>query len=230
MRTGSIFSGTQVPLGKIVLLLVGWILKYSKQTLTRETGFSDVTVAKLLSKFRQLLCVWLIETSTKIGGVGKTVEIDESAFGRRKYNRGRITKTRWVVGGVERGSKKCFLKIVERRDQNTLHRVIEEYVEPGTTVMTDCWKGYSNLENLGFRHRTVNHSLNFVDPINRTTHTQNIEAQWSKIKRDMRRRIGRMCATNFETYLIEYTWRSMHETNEECFVDIINAINYFYPL
>ena len=58
-------------------------------------------------------------TSAKLGGPGKTVEVDEAKFCRRKYNRGRFIEGQWVFGGVERGSGKCFLIPVERRDSAT---------------------------------------------------------------------------------------------------------------
>ena len=46
-----------------------------------------------------------------IGGPGVEIEIDidESKFGRRKYNRGRVVDGHWVLGGMERISGKCFL-------------------------------------------------------------------------------------------------------------------------
>jgi hypothetical protein len=40
-------------------------------------------------------------SSEKIGGPCKTVEIDESKIGRRKYNRGHPVEGQWVFGGVE---------------------------------------------------------------------------------------------------------------------------------
>jgi hypothetical protein len=42
--------------------------------------------------------------SEQLGGVGKVVEIDESAFGKRKYNRGKRKNTYWIFGGIERDS------------------------------------------------------------------------------------------------------------------------------
>jgi hypothetical protein len=46
----------------------------------------------------------------KIGGNGVIVEIDESKFGKRKYNRGHRVDGVWVVGGVELTPQgKCFL-------------------------------------------------------------------------------------------------------------------------
>ncbi|KAG8233071.1 hypothetical protein J437_LFUL013071 [Ladona fulva] len=91
------------------------------------------------------------------------------------------------------------------------------------------WRGYSGLTELGYSHDTVNHSLHFGKPGDRGTHTQNIENVWSTIKRDMRRRIGRLAVGTFETYIVEYVWRSKHRTPEELFHDLVRAMNCFYP-
>ena len=48
-----------------------------------------------------------------IGGPGVEVEIDESKFGKRKYNRGRQVEGHWVFGGVERVTGECFMVEVE---------------------------------------------------------------------------------------------------------------------
>lgn len=76
-----------------------------------------------------------------IGGIGQIVEVDESAFGKRKYNRGRVTTTKWVVGGICRNTKHIFLRVVERRDAQTLRQVIRDHVHVGTTLITDMWRG-----------------------------------------------------------------------------------------
>ena len=45
----------------------------------------------------------------KIGGPGLTVEIDESKFGKRKYNRGRNVNGKWVLGGICNETNDVFL-------------------------------------------------------------------------------------------------------------------------
>ena len=51
--------------------------------------------------------------------VGNIVEMDESKFGRRKYNRGRYEDGHWVFEGVERGSGNAFM--VEVTDGRAQH-------------------------------------------------------------------------------------------------------------
>ncbi|CAG8790136.1 15453_t:CDS:2, partial [Racocetra fulgida] len=66
----------------------------------------------------------------------------------------------WVLGIVERTKlRKCFFKMVKDRNAYTLKRLIKTHVKPGSTIYTDSWKGYSDLENIGmgFKHRRVNH-------------------------------------------------------------------------
>ncbi len=82
----------------------------------------------------------MTKRSEKLGGEDKIVEIDESKFGKRKYHRGHRIEGQWVFGGLERGSGKCFLVAVEKRDTNTLLAIIKEWILPGTTILSDCWK------------------------------------------------------------------------------------------
>ena len=64
--------------------------------------------------------------------------------------------------------KKVFLVAVDRRDADTLLPVLQEYIIPGSTVVSDLWRAYGTVNNIGYRHLTVNHRLNFVDLL----HTQ----------------------------------------------------------
>jgi ISXO2-like transposase domain len=102
-----------------------------------ELKLASECVCNWRSFFREVCMDMLLNEAGMIGGVGKIVEIDESKFGKRKYNRGRRVEGRWVLGGVERGSKKCFLRVVEQRDKDTLVGIIKASVLPGTTIITD---------------------------------------------------------------------------------------------
>ena len=102
----------------------------------------------------------------RIGGDGHIFEVDESKFGKRKFNSGRRVVGKWVLGGVSRTTGECFL--VEcpdnRRNHHTLLTLIKRYVNPGTTILSDRWRGYTHLNLHGYIHLTVNHQRGFIDP------------------------------------------------------------------
>ena len=103
-----------------------------------------------------------------------------------KYHRGRYIEGQWIFGGICRETKACFLVPVERRDKDTLLPIIRAHILPGTRVMSDMWKVYDCLQDEGYVHLTVNHSLNFVDP-DTGAHTQGIENRWWCVKRGLPR-------------------------------------------
>ncbi|XP_046647673.1 uncharacterized protein LOC124337679 [Daphnia pulicaria] len=121
--------------------------------------------------------------SEPIGGPGSVVEIDESMFGKRKYNRGKMRKGVWVFGGVERGSNRCFLVPVKNRKASTLIPIIKHFILPGTLILSDCWMAYSKLNLEGYEHQTVNHSRFYKDPVT-GVHTNTVEGMWAHAKRD----------------------------------------------
>ena len=75
---------------------------------------------------------------------------------------------------------------VEDRTGATLIPIIKQYIPPGTKVMSDCWKSYDRLEEEGYIHSTVNHSLEFVNS-ETGDHTQNIESTWRAVNRSLPR-------------------------------------------
>ena len=138
------------------------------------------------------------------------MEIDESIFGTRKYNRGRSVKGTWVLGGVERNSSNSFFVRCDgnRRDHHTLIRLIREHVRPGSIIITDGWRGYNRLADHGYTHMTVNHSQNFVNPIT-GAHTNTMEGSWFHAKRHLRRGTGwlRRDPHALALALGEFIWR-----------------------
>jgi hypothetical protein len=52
----------------------------------------------------------------KIGGIGVIVEIDESKFGKTKYNKGHKVEGVWVLGLVERTGEKR-IKLITLKDR-----------------------------------------------------------------------------------------------------------------
>ena len=112
-----------------------------------------------------------------------------------------------------------------KRDSATLVPLIKEYVEAGSTIITDCWKAYDCLSREDFQHLTVNHSINFVDP-ETGAHTQNVECQWWQIKRSLPSTHTRSDDA-FGFYLAEYMWRKKHADDDK-FDQILRDILLLY--
>uniref|UniRef100_A0A158P4I5 ISXO2-like transposase domain-containing protein n=1 Tax=Tetranychus urticae TaxID=32264 RepID=A0A158P4I5_TETUR len=152
-----------------------------------------------------------------IGGTGRIVEIDETMVFKRKYNRGRLSSEQkrqvWVFGGIDRESKETFAKIVEKRDEATLLEVIKRNILPGTTIYSDGWRSYNNLNQHNYYlHDSVNHSENFLNPSNKSVHTQTIERNWRSLKNNIPKSSH---GPKKDDYLIEFLYKSRYHTKNE---------------
>ena len=75
----------------------------------------------------------------KIGGIRRTVEIDESKFGKGKDSRGHHLKGQWVFGGVERrNGRKILVAPCQDGAAETLIYSIKQGIHPGTTISYFC--------------------------------------------------------------------------------------------
>ena len=155
----------------------------------------------------------------KIGGLNEIIEIDESKFGKRKYNRGHKVDGVWILGMIEKKSKKIILVQVDDRKLKTLNDIIISYVDPNSEIRTDKWNGYSNLKDHFSSHETVNHSLYYKDPVT-NVHTNTIEGSWAGIKMHIPPR-GRT-KTLITMYLIRYM--IIKNENEAPFKAILNYL------
>ena len=125
----------------------------------------------------------------QIGGPGHIVEIDESLFSRRKYNRGRIVPEQWIFVGYDAATKESFLLPVSRRNVATLMPLIIHWVRPGTEIWSDMWGAYNGIAAQGFQHDVVNHQYNFVDPNTGVT-TNYVEEMWQRAKAKFKSMFG----------------------------------------
>ena len=120
---------------------------------------------------------------------------------------GRILSEIWVFGGICRETGDRFALQVPDRTAETLLPLIQEYIAPQSIIHSDCWPAYNEIKSLpeGYKHFTVNHSKNFVDP-KTGSHTQTIERMWRGLKRVKRRYEG-VSREDIDDHISEYLWR-----------------------
>lgn len=226
IRYGSFFQDSRIPLGKAIYLIYFWSIDMTLKMARRELNLNQVTMVDWYRFCRDIVYFHfenLEDDQTMIGGEGKIVEIDESLFAKRKFHRGREVQQIWMFGGIERSKTefKFFVEIVPNRTELTLVEVINRRIQKNTWIISDKWRSYMHLDQHGFLHDSVNHSENFVDPINNLIYTQTIESRWSAMKRQIKRK-GTNLTTHIEEYLFEYVYRKKIPVNtfEQLILDI----------
>ncbi|EIE92714.1 hypothetical protein RO3G_17426 [Rhizopus delemar RA 99-880] len=128
------------------------------------TGLNLPTVRSIVKDIYQVMEADLRIEDVQVGRVGSdgqpiVVEIDESKFGKRKYNKGKRVDGVWVVGGVERTpERKVFLLTVPNRNQNTLKLIIDtfakdEFLNNANNLLLGTWNGIKR--GVTSRHRTA---------------------------------------------------------------------------
>jgi hypothetical protein len=102
IREGSWFRSSHLTISQILKLTYYWVYKLPNHFVKFQLDIgSDHTLVDWYN-FAREVCTEIIQRNSEIfGGPGITVEIDESKFGKRKYNRGRRVDGAWVFGGIE---------------------------------------------------------------------------------------------------------------------------------
>jgi len=77
---------------------------------------------------------------------------------------------------------------------NRTQPLIEAHVEQGATIISHMFASYvdarnfqSHLQQLGFTHYFINHSIHYVDPLQNWLHTNTIENTWRYLKQSISR-------------------------------------------
>lgn len=225
-RKNTFFSECKLQCSEIMYLAYLWLTDCSVKTTMMHTGHSPNTVCDYFKYFRKLVSSFPMQEDRKIGGEGIVVEIDESKLGKRKNHRGHHVEGVWILGGVERTiERKTFMVPVADRSAATLLPIIANYVEIGSIIYTDLWRGYINLENeLRILHFTVNHSETFVDP-DTGVHTNTIEGTWNGLKISISPR--NRTRENIEIHIGEFQWRRENKNNLwDAFIELLINTHY----
>lgn len=140
LRSGTFFFKSKLTFEQIMIFARYWVNNCSLNLIKEEIEVNGSTAVDYNNFFREICIEFMLRKAEKIGGVGHTVEIDESKFGKRKYHRGHQVEGQWIFGGIDRETGKVFMVPVESRDAATLQAACDAWIEKGTTIISDCWK------------------------------------------------------------------------------------------
>jgi len=155
VTAGTIFDRTRTPL--TVWFTACWLFASAKDGVSAlslqkalEIG-SHQTAWAMLHRLRSVL---VRPGRDRLNG---TVEVDETYIGGDEpgLRGGRAKGKKSLVGvAVElkqpRGYGRCRMALLADASGASLHPFVTAHVEPGSTVITDAWQGYTGIDTLGY--------------------------------------------------------------------------------
>lgn len=149
--------------------------------LERQLGVTYKTAWRMAGLIREHMAN--VDGDDRIGGHFHIVECDETLVGGRAdgMGKGYIKNKTMVMGMLQRGGD-VSTHVIKTANRADLHRLILEYVRPGSTINTDEAYGYRGINEHGFRHVTVNHGLGEYARKDGAG-VNSIEGFWSQLKR-----------------------------------------------
>lgn len=168
------------------------------------------TINRYYNLFRQAIFAFQEEQKAQFAG---EVEVDESYFGATrprgstgKLKRGRGTLKQPVFGIYERGGR-VYTEVIPDTEKLTLQKVIRGRIALESVVISDGWKGYDGLVDMGFdRHLRIRKTIKGkTRHVRNGVHINGIESFWSFTKRRLARFNG--VKANFPLHLKECEWR-----------------------
>jgi len=157
LTSGTIFQDTHIPISTW-FRAIWWVTSQKNGTsalaLQKILGFGSYKTAwTLLHKLRLAM---VRPGRDKLSG---EIEIDEAFIGGKQSGgkRGRGTDNKVLVAvAVEKDGNKTGrirLGVIKDASSESLFKFIQNSVESGSTVITDGWKSYKGLTELGYNHK-----------------------------------------------------------------------------
>ena len=168
------------------------------------------TINRYYGLFRQAIFAYQVTQRDRSIGV---VEVDESYFGctrprgtTGKLKRGRGTLKQPVFGIFERGGR-VYTEIIPDAEKKTLQRVIRGQIALDAVVVSDGWRGYNGLVDVGYdKHLRIRKTIKGkTKHVRHGIHINGIESFWSFTKRRLAKFNG--VKKNFDLHLKECEWR-----------------------
>ena len=205
VKTGTVMHRSRLgyQVWAIAIYLVTTNLKsISSMKLHRDLGITQKTAWHLAHRLRKAYEVnevkfdGIVEVDeTYVGGLEKNKHADK----KLKAGRGGVGKV--IVAGVkDREANQVSAKVVENTKRPTLHGFINDNVEEGSTVCTDDFMSYNNMQ--GYDHRTVKHSVG--EYVDENIHINGMESFWSVLKRAHKGTFHKISKKHLDRYVTEF--------------------------
>ena len=192
----------------------------SAKELQRQLDVTYKTAWRMAHEIRKFMAE--VDGETPLGG---TVEADETYVGGKrsggKGGRGAPGKT-IVFGMLERGGD-VMVQVVPNVSKRVLYPIITENVEPGSTVHTDEFGTYRQLDREGYKHKAVSHKLG--EYVNGDCHVNGLEGFWARLKLAIRGTHVHVSRKHLPKYVKEFEYRyNRRKRPDAMFGDLVASL------
>lgn len=232
IRTDSAFFNVHLPLRYLLLLIFLFATNTSVLLCSRYLGkkVGVKSIGLWYAFLRNVMTNYLLTNPIQLGGGTNVVEVDETCLGtKQKYHRGAVRGSgqKWVIGLLDRITKKLHIQWVPDRTRDTLLPIIQTHVLPGSIVHTDEAPVYRILTQQGFEHYTVKHKETYVAADG--THTNNIENCWCHLKAIFKEKHG-VLNSSLPAHIDEFLYRWNRKNEGPVFELLLQDLRVQYPL
>jgi transposase-like protein len=208
-----------------------WLLANAKNGISshelgRALKVTQTTAWFMLQRIREVMKKHAFDSS-KIGGEGSTLEVDETFVGGKVKNMHRSRRVKFAIeegyigastgktivqGILDRNLRKVRAQVVPNVTRETLQNAILKNVKFGSTVYTDNAVAYDNGMQRRFIHDVVNKTESYVRG---QVHVNGMENFWSLLKRSLRGTYVAVEPFHLARYVDEQVFRYNHRKDGE---------------
>lgn len=215
VKIGTIFEDSKVPMHiwlQAMYLIAGSKKGISSNQLHRILGVTLKTAWFMSHRIREAM---QDNDTWPLGGLGATVEVDETFIGREKgrsVNKGVWHKMK-VLALVERGGRSRAI-VVDNLGIPTLQPILRENVHRLSKLQTDEALHYRSIGRFFYQHDAVNHSAGEYG--RGDAHTNTIEGYFSIFKRGMKGVYQHCTKKHLHRYVAEFNFRYTNRAATGC--------------
>jgi len=211
-KSTTIFRNSKIPLKTWFYALYKLAINkkgISSHQLAKDAGITQKSAWFVLQRLRYTFQSPIFETM--LDGL---IEIDETFVGGKNKNRhwnkkvpnsqGRSWKDKVPVLGIIERNGNLITQIIPNTQQQTIEPIIKEKVKEESSIYTDEWFAYKDL-NKWFNHQIVNHRIKQY--VNGNASTNSIESAWACLKRSIYGIYHQVSKEHLPKYIDEFTLR-----------------------
>ena len=181
----------------------------SGKELQRQLGVTYKCAYRMGQQIREHMA--MVDGEELLSG---NIEVDETYIGgKRPGKRGRGASGKTIVFGMMERDGNVMTKVVPDSKTRTLRPHILGNVEKDSTINSDEWHAYKNLDKHGYKHQQVNHGAGEYAKGN--VHVHSIEGYWSHLKKSINSTHIHVSKKHLEKYAKEFEYRFNSRKNPE---------------